>query len=151
MAELMGAVPVQIEEAELSQALATGVADSFISSGSTGYDRKVWEHMTHWYDVAAWLPRNMVFVNKDAWESLDQNTQQVLQDCGGKAAEAGTAESERLNDWYKEQLAANGMTIAQPGDQLSADLEQIGETMTAEWLEATGEAGKQILDAYKEM
>ena len=107
--------------------------------------------MTHWYDVAAWLPRNMVFVNKDAWESLDLNTQQVLQDCGGKAAEAGTAESERLNDWYKEQLAANGMTIAQPGDQLSADLEQIGETMTAEWLEATGEAGKQILDAYKQM
>ena len=151
MAELMGAVPVQIEEAELSQALATGVADSFISSGSTGYDRKVWEHMTHWYDVAAWLPRNMVFVNKDAWESLDQNTQQVLQDCGGKAAEAGTAESERLNDWYKEQLAANGMTVAQPGDQLRADLEQIGATMTAEWLEATGEAGKQILDAYKQM
>ena len=74
MAELMGAVPVQIEEAELSQALATGVADSFISSGSTGYDRKVWEHMTHWYDVAAWLPRNMVFVNKDAWEGLDEAT-----------------------------------------------------------------------------
>jgi TRAP-type C4-dicarboxylate transport system substrate-binding protein len=43
MAELMGAVPVQIEEAELSQALATGVADSFISSGATGYDRKVWD------------------------------------------------------------------------------------------------------------
>jgi TRAP-type C4-dicarboxylate transport system substrate-binding protein len=151
MAELMGAVPVQIEEAELSQALATGVADSFISSGSTGYDRKVWEHMTHWYDVAAWLPRNMVFVNKDAWEALEQETQQVLQDCGGQAAEAGTAESERLNDWYKEQLAANGMTIAQPGDQLRADLEQIGETMTAEWLEATGAAGKQIVDAYKSM
>jgi TRAP-type C4-dicarboxylate transport system substrate-binding protein len=151
MAELMGAVPVQIEEAELSQALATGVADSFISSGSTGYDRKVWEHMTHWYDVAAWLPRNVVFVNKDAWEALDEAMQQVLQDCAGEAAEAGTAESERLNDWYKEQLAANGMTIAQPGDQLRADLEQIGETMTAEWLEATGEAGKAIVDAYKAM
>jgi TRAP-type C4-dicarboxylate transport system substrate-binding protein len=151
MAELMGAVPVQIEEAELSQALATGVADSFISSGSTGYDRKVWEHMTHWYDVAAWLPRNTVFVNKEAWEALDQETQQVLQDCAGQAAEAGTAESERLNAWYKEQLAANGMTIAQPGDQLRADLEQIGQTMTAEWLEATGEAGKQIADAYKSM
>jgi TRAP-type C4-dicarboxylate transport system substrate-binding protein len=151
MAELMGAVPVQIEEAELSQALATGVADSFISSGSTGYDRKVWEHMTHWYDVAAWLPRNMVFVNKDAWEGLEETMQQVLQDCAGQAAEAGTAESERLNDWYKEQLAANGMTIAQPGDQLRADLEQIGETMAAEWLEVTGEAGKQIVDAYKSM
>ena len=40
-AEELGMVPVQVEAAELSQALATGVAESFISSGSTGYDRKV--------------------------------------------------------------------------------------------------------------
>src|SRR5918996_2240799 len=151
MAELMGAVPVQIEEAELSQALATGVADSFISSGSTGYDRKVWEHVSHWYDVAAWLPRNTVFVNKDAWESLDGATQQVLEDCGEEAGEAGTAESARLHDWYKEQLAAHGMSIQPAGDQLRADLEKIGQTMTDEWLAATGEAGKAILDAYKSM
>jgi TRAP-type C4-dicarboxylate transport system substrate-binding protein len=151
MAELMGAVPVQIEEAELSQALATGVADSFISSGSTGYDRKVWEQMTHWYDVAAWLPRNLVFVNKDAWEELDEATQQVLEDCAAKAAAAGTAESERLNDWYKEQLTANGMSVQPAGEQLRADLEKIGQTMTDEWLEATGEVGKKIVDAYKAM
>ena len=151
MAELMGAVPVQIEEAELSQALATGVADSFISSGSTGYDRKVWEHVTHWYDVAAWLPRNAVFVNKDAWQALDEVTQQALQDCAAQAAEAGTAESARLNDWYKEQLAANGMSIQAPGDQLRADLEQIGATMTNEWLDATGDAGKEIIGAYESM
>jgi TRAP-type C4-dicarboxylate transport system substrate-binding protein len=151
MAELMGAVPVQIEEAELSQALATGVADSFISSGATGYDRKVWEHMTHWYDVAAWLPRNAVFVNKDAWQELDEATQQVLRDCAADAAEAGTAESARLNDWYKDQLAANGMSIQPPGDQLSADLARIGETMANEWLDATGDAGKEIIGAYKSM
>lgn len=38
-AKELGMTPVQIEAAELSQALATGVAESFISSGSTGYDR----------------------------------------------------------------------------------------------------------------
>jgi TRAP-type C4-dicarboxylate transport system substrate-binding protein len=151
MAELMGAVPVQIEEAELSQALATGVADSFISSGATGYDRKVWEHVTHWYDVAAWLPRNSVFANKDAWNALDDATRQVLTDCAAEAAAAGTAESARLNDWYKEQLAANGMSIEPPGDRLRADLEKIGQTMTNEWLEATGEAGKAVVDAYRSM
>jgi len=50
-AEELGMVPVQVEAAELSQALATGVAESFISSGSTGYDRKVWEHLSHYYKV----------------------------------------------------------------------------------------------------
>jgi TRAP-type C4-dicarboxylate transport system substrate-binding protein len=107
--------------------------------------------MTHWYDVAAWLPRNTVFVNKDAWQGLDQAAQQVLRDCAEQAAQAGTAESARLNDWYKEQLAANGMSVQPPGDKLRADLEKIGETMTDEWLAATGEAGKKIVDAYEAM
>ncbi|MCB2053820.1 MAG: TRAP transporter substrate-binding protein [Geminicoccaceae bacterium] len=149
MAELMGAVPVQIEAAELSQALATGVADSFISSGSTGYDRKVWESLTHWYEVNAWLPRNYIFVNKDAWSGLEESTQNVLEACGAMAERLGTTDSQRLNDWYKAELQANGMTVQPAGDQLKSDLEKIGETMTNEWLEAAGDQGKAIVDAYK--
>jgi TRAP-type C4-dicarboxylate transport system substrate-binding protein len=149
MAELMGAVPVQIEAAELSQALATGVAESFISSGSTGYDEKVWEHLTHWYAVDAWLPRNYVFANKDSWSGLDQATQGVLMDCAAAAEENGTAKSRELADWYKEQLTANGMSVQPAEGQLREDLLAIGETMTAEWLEAAGDDGKAIVDAFK--
>jgi TRAP-type C4-dicarboxylate transport system substrate-binding protein len=151
MAELTGAVPVQIEAAELSQALATGVAESFISSGSTGYDSKVWEQLTHWYEVNAWLPRNHVLVNKPAWEGLDDATRQALRDCGEEAEARGTARSEELNDWYKEQLVANGMTVLPPGDQLRSDLEEIGVLMTDEWLATAGEGGKAVIDAYGAM
>lgn len=149
MAELMGAVPVQIEAAELSQALATGVAESFISSGSTGYDEKVWEHLTHWYDAAAWLPRNYIFVNKDSWGGLDEASQKVLRDCAAKAEDAGTAKSRELAEWYKEQLSGNGMSVQPPGDQLQADLLAIGDTMTTEWLEAAGNDGRMIVDRFK--
>ena len=84
-AEELGMVPVQVEAAELSQALATGVAESFISSGSTGYDRKVWEHLTHYYKVNAWLPRNYVMVNKGIWEGLGDDVKVGIQ----KADETG--------------------------------------------------------------
>jgi TRAP-type C4-dicarboxylate transport system substrate-binding protein len=57
IAELVGAQAVTIQAAELPQALATGVVNSFMSSGSTGYDSKVWESLTHFYDTQAWLPR----------------------------------------------------------------------------------------------
>ena len=57
IAELTGMAPTKIEAAEISQAFATGVADSMVSSGATGYDRKVWEHLSHFYEVNAWLPR----------------------------------------------------------------------------------------------
>src|SRR3546814_12812475 len=40
LAQLMGAVPTKNEAAELTQAFPTGVADSVISSGSHGSDRK---------------------------------------------------------------------------------------------------------------
>ena len=40
IAELVGAQPVTVQAAELSQALATGVVESYMSSGSTGYDTK---------------------------------------------------------------------------------------------------------------
>ncbi len=78
-AEELGMVPVQVEAAELSQALATGVAESFISSGSTGYDRKVWESLTHYYKVNAWLPRNYVIINKGVWEGLGADTKASVQ------------------------------------------------------------------------
>ena len=151
MAELTGAVPVQIEAAELSQALATGVAESFISSGSTGYDSKVWEQLTHWYEVNAWLPRNYVLVNQQAWDGLDDAARDALLACGAEAEARGTLKAEELNDWYKEQLTANGMTVAPPGDQLRADLEAIGAQMTEEWLANAGDKGRAVIETYRGM
>lgn len=151
LAELSGMLPVQIEAAELVQALATGVADSFISSGSTGYDKKVWEHLTHFYDTQAWLPRNTVFANKEAFDALPEQSQNCLKSSAMLASAAGTARSEQLTGWYVAQLADNGMTVAPPGDQLKADLLVIGETMSKEWTEAAGDDGKAIADAYKAM
>ena len=149
IAELMGMLPVQVEAAELSQALATGVADSFVSSGSTGYDRKVWEHLTHFYEVNAWLPRNYVMVHKKSWNKLDKNTQNIIMGVAQMAEAAGTARSEQLSGWYLTQLAANGMTVQVAKGQLRADLERIGKTMSDEWMANAGPVGKKIIDAFK--
>jgi TRAP-type C4-dicarboxylate transport system substrate-binding protein len=151
IAELAGMVPVQIEAAELSQALATGVAESFISSGSTGYDSKVWEQLTNFYDIQAWLPRNVVFVNKDSWNALDDATKKVVTDCGATAAADGLAKAQELSSFYLEKLAENGMKVAPPSDQLKSDLQGFGETMTSDWLQSAGDDGKAVIDAYKAM
>lgn len=150
IAELAGAVPTQIEAAELSQAFATGVAESMISSGSTGYDRQIWEHVDYWYDIQAWLPRNMVMVNAGAWEALSEDTRDIILAEAAAAEEAGWATAEELSDWYKEQLAAEGMTIEPPSDQLAADFAEIGETMAAEWMERADERGIAVLEAYRD-
>ena len=40
------------------------------------------------------------------------------------------------------------MKVQPPGETLKADLDEVGETMTAEWVEAAGADGKAIVDAY---
>jgi TRAP-type C4-dicarboxylate transport system substrate-binding protein len=149
LANLMGAVPTKIEAAELTQAFATGVADSMISSGSTGYDSKIWEHVKYWYDVQAWLPKNMVVVNKEIWDGLDESLQKVVLEAAANAEKAGWAKAQELSGWYKDQLAANGMVVDGPSDKLKDDFQKIGDTMTEEWLERSGASGKAVIDAYR--
>ncbi len=149
IAELAGMAPVQIEAAELSQALSTGVVESFISSGSTGVDSKVWESLTHFYNVQAWLPRNIVFANKDAFEALDDETRTALTTCAEEADERGNTTAEELTAGYLETLAENGMTVSEPSDELRAELATFGETMTEEWVASAGEAGARIVESYR--
>ncbi len=147
-AEALGMIPVQVEAAELSQALATGVAEAFISSGSTGYDRKVWEHLTHYYKVNAWLPRNYVMVNKAAWAGLDDVTRAAVQKAADETGVACAAKSKELANWYFEQLEKNGMKVVDAGPEFLKELKAIGAKMTADWLKKTGADGQAILDAY---
>lgn len=149
LAELAGMLPVQIEAAEISQAFATGVAQGMVSSGSTGYDRKVWESLSHYYGVDAWMPRNYVLVNMDAWNGLDEATQNVINGCAVLAEYAGDWRSIQYTEFTVNELANNGMTTGPAGDALAAELRAIGETMTAEWLESAGDQGKQIVDGFK--
>lgn len=149
IAELAGMAPVQIEAAELSQALATGVVESFISSSATGVDSKVWEQLTHFYDVQAWLPRNVVFANADAWDGLDDATRAAVTACADQAAADGLATVKELSGQYLATLAENGMTVAPPGDALAAEFEAFGATMTDEWLASAGAQGAAIIEAYR--
>ncbi len=151
LAELTGMLPVQIEAAEISQAFATGVAESMISSGATGYDRKVWESLTNFYEVDAWLPRNYVFVNKDAWASLDEATQNVVLGCAGLAEYAGKWRAVEYTQFTLNGLKEHGMTVEKPSDKMAGELKEIGKTMTTEWLETAGPDGKAIIDAYEAM
>ncbi len=149
LAELAGMLPVQIEAAEISQAFATGVAESMISSGATGYDRKVWESLTHFYEVDGWLPRNHVFVNKDTWNGVDEANKNVIRACAAMAEYAGTWRSKEYTGFTLAGLKAGGMTVGKAGDQLTADLKTIGDTMTGEWLDKAGDEGKAIVEAFR--
>ena len=151
LAELTGMLPVVIEAAEISQAFATGVVESMVSSGATGYDRKIWESLTHFYEVDAWLPRNYIIVNSDSWNGASEANQNVIRGCAELAEYAGTWRSKEYTGFTLAGLRAGGMTVEPAGEKLKGELQDIGATMTSDWLNAAGAEGQAIVDRYKAM
>lgn len=149
LAELTGMLPVTIEAAEISQAFATGVADSMVSSGATGYDRKVWESLNYFYTVDAWLPRNYIMVNSSVWDGVSDSNKNVIQACADMAEYAGTWRAKEYTGFTMAGLAAGGMTVEPVNDAVMAGLKEVGATMTAEWLEAAGDTGTAIVEGFK--
>src|SRR5690349_17749423 len=149
ISELVAAQPVTVQAAEVSQALATGVIDSYMSSGATGYDSKTYEHLKHFYDTQAWLPKNAVIVNRAAFDALDKPTQAAVLKAAADAETRGWKLSEEKTGWYLAQLKSKGMSIDKPSDQLTADMRKVGNVMLAEWLRKAGAEGKKIIDQYR--
>jgi TRAP-type C4-dicarboxylate transport system substrate-binding protein len=151
LGELLGMQSVTIQAAELPQALATGVVNSFMSSGGTGYDSKAWESLSHFYDVQAWIPKDATFVNKAAFNALDKATQDAILKAAATAEERGWKMWQDKAGWYLEQLKAKGMKVQAPSPALAAGFKKAGETLTADWLKKAGAEGQAIVDAYKKM
>ena len=146
--ELVGAQPVTVQAAEVSQAFATGVVESMMSSGSTGWDAKLHEHVKYWYDTQAWLPKNAIIVNKGAFDALDAATKAAVQKAAADAETRGWAASQKANGETLDKLKAGGMQILPPSAALKADMKKVGDTMRKEWLDKAGPEGKQLVDAF---
>ncbi len=151
IAELVGAQPVTVQAAEVSQAFATGIAESMMSSGSTGWDSKLHEHVKYWYDTQAWLPRNLIIVNKASFDALDAATRQAVLKAAADAETRGLAASKRANTDSLDKLKGGGMQILPPPPQLTADMKKVGETLLKEWLDKAGAEGQAVVDAYRKL
>jgi len=149
--EIVGAQSVTVQAAELPQALATGVVNSFISSGGTGYDSKAWESLTHFYDTQAWIPKDYTIMNKAAFDALDKPTQAAILQAAAAAEPRGWKMWQDKANWYLDQLKAKGMKVQPPSQALAAGFKKVGEQLTQDWLKKAGADGAAIVEAYKKM
>ena len=149
IAELTGMAPTKIEAAEISQAFSTGAVESMITSPTTGKNKKIWENgVGYFYDIAAWFPKNMVIVNKDAWNKLDADTQKLVMSEAAKAEQKGWDLSKRGNKDDKKALADAGMKVGKVNSALKKHFEEVGATMSKEWADRAGSRGTAVLKAY---
>jgi len=148
LAELMGSIPTTVQYAEVPQAFSTGVVSAMLTSATTGVDTQAWDFLDYFYTTDAMHPKNAVFVNKAAFDALPEAQQTAVLTAAKNAEARGWETARKAGDEAAAKLAANGMKVQAPGDQLKTEFEAIGKTMTGEWLAKAGDRGQRIVDAY---
>ena len=149
MAELMQLQPVTVQAAELSQALATGIVESYISSSATGIDSKTYESLKYFYETQAWIPKNAVLVSLKAFNALDKATQEAVLKAAADAQVRGWKISEDKENTYKQTLRDRGMTVEPPSATFAADLQKVGAVMLGDWEKKMGAEGAALISAYR--
>lgn len=148
LAQLVNAVPAQVEVPDLAQAFTTGRVNAMLTATSTGVDTKAWDYLKYFYDVKAYLPKNIVVVNQRVFDALPADEQQAVIDAAAKAETRGWQMAEADHQAKKQVLADHGMHVSDGTEALNAELHKIGARMATEWSRAAGQPGDAVLQTY---
>jgi len=149
LVELLGGNPSTVQSPEIPQAFSTGLINAMITSPSTGVSSQCWDFVSHYYDIQAWIPKNMVFVNKRAFDRLSPDTQNALLSTARHAEERGWEMSEQETAEKTRTLSSNGMFVLKPTPEFQISLDEIKTQMSVEWEATAGKSGAAILEAMK--
>ena len=147
-ANLAGAAPTQVEVPDIPQAFSTGQVEAMITSPSTGANSAAWDYVGVYTPIDAWLPKNVVVVNKDAFDALDDATREAVMTAAAAAETRGWEMSRAETDEMTRMLADNGMTIAEPSAELMEGLRAIGEQMKQSMTESATPEAMTVLEGF---
>ena len=149
LVELMGASPTTVNSGDVPQAFGTGLIEAMITSPATGVDSQAWDFAKYYYDVQAFIPKNVTMVNARAFARLSPAAQKAVLDAAAAAEKRGWDEARKQTSTLTQTLAKNGMTVGKTPPAIEADLAKIGATMADEWIKKAGPDGKAVIDAAR--
>lgn len=149
LADLMNTTPTTVQVPEIPQAFSTGIIDAMITSPSTGANGQAWDYLSHYTDIRAWIPKNVVVANKRAFMRLSDEQQQVILDAAAAAEKRGWEGVRETAAEDTATLAANGIKVSEPSAELMQALEKIGDTMIQEWEDEAPKEVGAILKNYR--
>lgn len=148
IAEMLGAKPVDVPMVEVGKAIGEGRMDAMITSAVTGVENKVWGPIKYYYEINAWYPKNIVFVNKASFDALSPDTRAAVTQAATAAEKRGWAASEAAATSATKELQANGIKVERISVDLEIDLKRIGERFSREWVRSVGNPASDIFVPY---
>ena len=151
IAQLTGAFPVGVADEGLVDAIARGTVDAVWLSTAVGVEQRLWESFANFYRIESWLPKNFVFINAAMFDALPRVQQGAVLGAAAMAETMGWNRSRLRASGFARRLAAEGMTVADPGEVWRAELRKMGAAMLIDWLKGASVTGAVMLDAYNEL
>lgn len=148
IAQMLGATPVDVPMVEVNQALAGGKMDSMITSAVTGVENKVWGQIGHYYTINAWFPKNIVFANLKAVQTLPPSVREALLSAAAEAEARGWSMSQQVADVSTRELALQGMRVGRVPPAFEAEFKRLGERFSREWVQSVGNEANVIFVPY---
>ena len=144
IAELLNAAPVDVPMVEVNKALSGGKLDSMITSALTGVENQVWGQIKHYYPINAWFPKNIVFVNQQAFDALPPPVRQAVVKAAADAEARGWVMSEAISEESVAELQRKGIKVDRATAELDTELKRLGERFSREWVQSVGNDGNKI-------
>jgi TRAP-type transport system periplasmic protein len=148
IAELLGAKGVDVPMVDVGNALREGRIDNMITSAVTGAENKVWGEIKHYYEINAWFPKNIVYVNAKAFSALPANSQKAVLNAAAAAQERGWEMSMKAAQDATDELRRNGMKIDRMPREIDVALKRMGEKFSREWVSSVGQDASAIFTPY---
>lgn len=149
LVELMGASPTTVNSGDVPQAFGTGLIEAMITSPATGVDSQAWDFVKYYYDVQAFIPKNVTMVNARAFNSLAPATQKAVLDAATAAEKRGWDTARAQTATLTQMLASKGMVVGKTPPAVETELAKIGATMAEDWVKKAGPDGKAAIDQAK--
>ncbi|MCD1588911.1 TRAP transporter substrate-binding protein [Halomonas sp. IOP_14] len=150
MAQELGFNATILPFSEVPQAFSTNMIDSLFTSAQTGIDVQVWDYADYFTYTGTMHNINALIINPSAFDTLDDELQQVVRDAARNAHERGWEMSQARSTENQGVLEEHGVTVTQATDELQAAINDVGETILAKWREDASDEANQIVDAYVE-
>lgn len=151
MATLMGADPTVITTEEVPGAFKSRQVDAMLTSSATGVDLQAWDFARYFYDIRAFIPKNIVIVNEAAFDALSAETQHAVIEAAKTAELRGWELSWALAAYQVRTLGRRGVEVVENvPEPIQAGLIEVGDTLTREWITRAGEQGAAIIRDYRQ-
>lgn len=148
-AEAVGAKALRQDPAQAMATFRQGDFDAAFVQSIEGIGEGGLMPPLYYYDVQAWLPMNVVLMNKALYEAQSTSTQEILIDAADRAQYSGWAASQQEFANRLAMLRARGVTVQQPSANLAKSLRDVGLELAKQWLARAGVDGQDLLRAYR--